>query len=56
MNQQSEMFFKVHDSLKDAYKKKDFNQLMQVIKVLEYNVFSEDKFSSAEAYAALERV
>ncbi|MFQ3239246.1 MAG: hypothetical protein ACI9NI_001543 [Olleya marilimosa] len=55
-NQESEMFFKVHDSLKDVYKKKDFNQLMQVIKVLEYNVFSEDKFSSAEAFAALERV
>lgn len=29
---------------------------MQVIKVLQYNIFSEDQFSSAEAYAALERV
>lgn len=52
----SEMFFKLDDSLKPIYKKKDFDQLMQVIKVLEYNVFSEDQFSSAEAFAALERV
>ena len=55
-NNQSEMFFKVDDSLKPIYQKKNFEQLMQVIKVLEYNIFSEDKFSSAEAYAALERV
>lgn len=52
----SEMYFKLHDSLKSIYEKKDFEQLMQVIKVLQYNIFSEDQFSSAEAYAALERV
>ncbi|RAJ13501.1 hypothetical protein [Olleya aquimaris] len=55
-NNSSEMYFKLDDSLKPIYQKKDFEQLMQVIKVLEYNVFSEDQFSSAEAYAALERV
>ncbi|WP_397363515.1 hypothetical protein [Olleya sp. R77988] len=55
-NDTSQMYFKVDDSLKPIYQKKDFEQLMQVIKVLEYNVFYEDKFSSAEAYAALERL
>ncbi|WGD35224.1 hypothetical protein [Olleya sp. YS] len=55
-NETTEMYFKLDDSLKPIYQKKDFDQLMQVIKVLEYNVFSEDQFSSAEAYAALERV
>ncbi len=54
-NNKTEMFFKADDTLKTIYKKQDFKQLMQVVKVLEYNVFSEDDFSSAEAYAALER-
>jgi len=54
-NQKTEMFFKVHDTLKPIYKKKDFDQMMEVVKVLQYNVFSTEKFSSAEAYAALER-
>ncbi len=55
-NEETEMYFKVHDSLKHIYKKKDFEQLMKVVKVLQYNVFSVEKFSSSEAYAALERV
>lgn len=50
-----EMFFKFHDSLKHVYKKKDFAQLIKIVEVLEYNVFPTKTFSSAEAYAALER-
>ena len=52
-----EMFFKADEKLKDVYKKKDFAQLIKVVEVLQYNVFpTTETFSSAEAYAALERI
>jgi len=50
----SQMYFKVDDSLKHIYKKKDFNKLIKVIQILEYNVFpNETNFSSIDAYTAL---
>ncbi|WP_299890073.1 hypothetical protein [uncultured Lacinutrix sp.] len=54
-NNTSEMFFKFDDELKNIYKKKDFQQLIKIIEVLEYNVFPTEAFSGADAYAALER-
>ena len=49
------MYFKIHNSLKHAYKKKDFETLIKVVEILQYNIFYKEKFSSADAYAALER-
>ena len=49
------MFFKLHINLKDAYKKKEFDKLINVIEILQYNIFYKEYFSSADAYAALER-
>ncbi|WAC03429.1 hypothetical protein N7U66_07945 [Lacinutrix neustonica] len=54
-NKTSEMFFKFGDKLKHVYKKKNFNQLIKIIEILEYNVFSKEAFSGSKAYAALER-
>lgn len=54
-NKTSEMFFKFGNTLKDIYKKKDFNQLIKIIEVLEYNVFYQEDFSGLDAYTALER-
>lgn len=51
----TEMYFKIHNSLKHAYKKKDFETLIKVVEILQYNIFYKEKFSSADAYAALER-
>ncbi|AEH01538.1 hypothetical protein [Lacinutrix sp. 5H-3-7-4] len=55
-NNKSEMFFKADDNLKSIYKKKDFEQLIKVVEILEYNVFPTEVFSSAEAYVALEQI
>ncbi|WP_452224099.1 hypothetical protein [Lacinutrix chionoecetis] len=53
----TQMFFKLHDNLKKAYKKKNFEKFIKLIEVLEYNVFpTEVDFSGMEAYAALERI
>ncbi|MBN2867061.1 MAG: hypothetical protein JXK08_00180 [Flavobacteriaceae bacterium] len=51
----TEMFFKIHTNLKGAYKEKEFEKLMKIIEILQYNIFYKDNFSSADAYAALER-
>lgn len=51
----NEMYFKMHASLKHAYKQKDFTKLMKLVKVLQYNVFAKSSnFSSSEAYSALQ--
>ncbi|OIQ18828.1 hypothetical protein [Lacinutrix sp. MedPE-SW] len=55
-NNTTEMFFKADDTLKNIYKKKDFEQLIKVVEVLEYNVFPTEDFSSAEAFVALEQL
>jgi hypothetical protein len=52
----TEMFFKFGDKLKHIYKKKDFNQLIKIIEILEYNVFAKESFSGSKAYAALEHI
>lgn len=50
----TQMYFKADDSLMHIYKKKDFNKLMKVVEILEYNVFSQEaNFSSIDAYTAL---
>ena len=50
----TQMYFKVHDNLKHVYKQKDFDKLIKLVEVLEYNVFhSEVNFSSMDAYNAL---
>ncbi|AUC82168.1 hypothetical protein [Lacinutrix sp. Bg11-31] len=50
----TQMYFKADDSLMRIYKQKDFNKLMKVVKILEYNVFPlEANFSSMDAYTAL---
>ena len=50
----SQMYFKVDESLKHIYKQKDFNKLIKIVEVLEYNVFSQEaNFSSIDAYNAL---
>lgn len=54
-NKTSEMFFKFGDQLKAIYEKKNFNQLIKIIEILEYNVFSKEAFSGSKAYAALEK-
>ena len=51
----TEMFFKIHTNLKGAYKEKEFEKLMKIVEILQYNIFYKDNFSSADAYAALER-
>ena len=37
------------------YKKPEFEKLIKIVKILQYNIFYKDNFSSADAYAALER-
>lgn len=50
----TQMYFKVDDSLKHIYKQKDFDKLMKIVKVLEYNVFPQEvNFSCSDAYTAL---
>ncbi|WP_152973366.1 hypothetical protein [Lacinutrix mariniflava] len=50
----TQMFFKVDENLKHVYKQKNFDKLMKVIEVLEYNVFpKQTNFSSIDAYTAL---
>ena len=51
----TEMFFKIHNNLKEAYKNKEFEKLIKIVKILQYNIFYKDNFSSADAYTALER-
>ena len=48
-----EMFFKTGKKLKSIYKKKNFKRLIKANKILKYNVFPEEAFSGAEAFAAL---
>ena len=49
----SDMYFKLTANIKKIYKIKDNKQLIQVIKVFEYNIFPENRFIITEAYAAL---
>ncbi|APY00757.1 hypothetical protein CLV86_1524 [Lacinutrix venerupis] len=50
----TQMYFKVDENLKHIYKKKEFDKLIKVVEVLEYNVFpTESNFSSIDAYSAL---
>lgn len=50
----SQMYFKVDDTLMHIYKQKNFDKLMKVVEVLEYNVFAKEaNFSSLDAYTAL---
>ena len=50
----TQMYFKADDCLKRIYKQKDFEKLMKVVEILEYNVFPQEaNFSSIDAYTAL---
>jgi hypothetical protein len=50
-----EMQFIFDEKLKKIYSKKDFEQLMKIVEILEYNVFTVDGFSGTRAYDALEK-
>ncbi|QXP60055.1 hypothetical protein [Olleya sp. HaHaR_3_96] len=49
----SNMSFKLSANIKKIYKIKDNKQLIQVIKVFEYNIFPENRFTTSEVYASL---
>jgi len=45
--------FKLATNIKKIYRIRDNKQLIQIIRVFEYNVFPENRFIITEAYAAL---
>ena len=49
-------WFKINN-IKGIYEKKLLSEvnLIKVVEILQYNIFYKEKFSSADAYAALER-
>jgi len=50
-----EMYFKFDADLENFYKDKEIDQIVEVIKILNYNVFSKTDFSVALAYKALKK-
>jgi hypothetical protein len=50
------MFFKIGKSLQAIYAKNNFDQQIEIVKVLEYKIFGIDSFSGTSAFAALREV
>lgn len=50
----AEMKFKLGKDMKKALSKKDFDQMIALVKILEHDIFDIKSFSGTKAYAALE--
>lgn len=48
-----EMFFKFGETLKPIYAKHDFDQELEIVKLLEHKIFTVNSFSGMSAYRAL---
>ncbi len=51
-----EMFFKIGKNLQPIYVKQDFYQKLEIVRVLEHQIFGIDSFSGTTAFSALEKV
>lgn len=50
----TEMLFKIGQNLLPVYKKKNFDQMLEIVKLLEHRIFDVGSFSGMGAYNALE--
>ncbi len=50
-----QMIFIFGKKIKKYYHKDDFNKLLEIVKLLEHQIFSVNKFSGMKAYSALEQ-